>query len=121
MTGEGIGYHPDLENNLLAFHDFVQNREYRYDDSGHGTHVCGIICGSGAASQGRYRGIAPGAGLVVGKVLDYNGDGRVEHMLEGLKWVLRVREKYHIRILNLSVGVGIINEPEKEQILIKQL
>ncbi len=113
----GIGQHPDLEGKPIAFRDFVNGRNYRYDDSGHGTHVCGILCGSGAASRGRYRGIAPGVNLVVGKVLDHNGDGKAEDMLAGLKWVLEQRERYHIRILNISVGIGSLNERHKEHAL----
>ena len=35
------------------------------DVNGHGTHVAGIVAGSGAASQGAVRGVAPGASLVV--------------------------------------------------------
>ena len=42
----GIGNHPDLQNRVLDFYDFVQNRKGLYDDSGHGTHVAGIIAGS---------------------------------------------------------------------------
>lgn len=33
-------------------------------NSGHGTHVAGLAVGNGAASQGKYRGLAPGASLV---------------------------------------------------------
>ena len=35
------------------------------DANGHGTHVAGIVAGSGAASQGAVRGVAPGASLVI--------------------------------------------------------
>lgn len=117
----GVGQHPDLEGRLIAFRDFVNSQDYRYDDSGHGTHVCGILCGSGALSRGRYQGVAPGINLVVGKVLDHNGDGRTEHMLEGLNWVLAEKEKYHIRILNISVGIGSLSERCKEDALRRQL
>ena len=41
-----------------------------YDDYGHGTHVAGIIAGSGYDSERRRRGIAPGRILLVLKVLD---------------------------------------------------
>lgn len=113
----GIGKHPDLYGRTLCFKDFVDERNLMYDNNGHGTHVCGILCGSGKLSQGRYRGLAPGARLVVGKVLDQRGDGSTEHMLEGLEWVLSVREKYEIRILNISVGIGSLAESEKERAL----
>ena len=51
----GIAYHPDLVGRLLAFSDFVEGRSFPYDDNGHGTHVCGIVCGSGELSGGRFR------------------------------------------------------------------
>lgn len=113
----GIGHHADLTGKLLGFRDFVAGRSLMYDDNGHGTHVCGILCGSGALSGGRYRGMAPGARLVAGKVLDENGGGTVESMLEGLDWILQVRERYRIRILNISVGIGSLEAAEREEAL----
>lgn len=111
----GIGYHPDLAGRLLRFQDFVGRGSRMYDDNGHGTHVCGILCGNGSASQGKYRGVAPGVRLVIGKVLDERGDGSTESMLKGLEWILRIREQCRIRILNISVGIGTLEETAKEQ------
>lgn len=117
----GIARHPDLLGKLVCFHDFVGNRKLMYDDNGHGTHVCGILCSSGGMSGGKYRGIASDVKLVVGKVLDERGDGSTESMLEGLKWVLSVREKYQIRVLNISVGIGNLVWKEKEEALKQQI
>ena len=47
----GIAYHPDLVGRLLAFSDFVEGRSFPYDDNGHGTHVCGIVCGRESPSR----------------------------------------------------------------------
>lgn len=113
----GVGHHPDLAGKILCFRDFVGKRNLMYDNNGHGTHVCGILCGSGELSGGRYRGMAPEARLVVGKVLDEKGDGSTENMLAGLDWILQVREKYGIRILNISVGIGNLEEEAKERAL----
>ncbi len=121
MTPEGIGRHPDLEGRALCFRDFVEYRRAVYDDNGHGTHVCGILCGSGRLSAGRYRGLAPGAGLVVGKVLDESGDGSTEIMLEAMDWILRARESYRIRILNISVGIGTLGEVRKQDALHRKI
>ena len=66
----GIGSHPDFEDRVIAFRDFVNGRQGFYDDSGHGTHVAGCIGGSGRLSNGRFSGIAPTCRLCVGKVLD---------------------------------------------------
>ena len=51
----GIGNHPDFEDRVVAFRDFVNGRQERYDDSGHGTHVAGCIGGSGRLSNGRFQ------------------------------------------------------------------
>lgn len=117
VLDSGICGHPDLEGKTLEFRDFVEDRRALYDDNGHGTHVCGILCGSGGLSGGRYRGMAPGARLVVGKVLDKDGDGSTEAMLSGLDWILEVHERYCIRVLNISVGIGNLDEKAKEQAL----
>ena len=45
--------------------DFVTHQSVPYDDYGHGTHVAGIIAGSGVDSDGDRRGVAPGADLIV--------------------------------------------------------
>ena len=112
-----MGNHPDLSDRALCFRDFVGHRNLMYDNNGHGTHVCGILCGSGHLSAGRYRGMAPGARLVVGKVLDEKGEGSTETMLEGIEWVLEIKRRYGVRILNISVGIGNLREPAKEQLL----
>lgn len=100
----GICPHPDLQNRILAFRDFRNGRTSPYDDSGHGTHVAGICCGNGKLSGGRYTGIAPKAQIVAAKVLDGEGNGSREHVIESVRWILANRRKYHIRILNVSVG-----------------
>jgi serine protease AprX len=113
----GIGRHPDLSGKLLAFQDFVKQRQIMYDNNGHGTHVCGILCGDGVGSMGKYRGIAPGVRLVVGKVLDDNGDGMADHMLQALDWIRDNKKQYGISILNISVGIGSLKQEEKERAL----
>ncbi len=113
----GMSGHPDLMGRAVCFRDFVGHRNLIYDNNGHGTHICGILCGSGRLSAGQYRGMAPGAKLVVGKVLDEKGDGCTETMLEGLNWVLQMKGKYRIKILNISIGIGDLDEWEKERAL----
>ncbi len=128
MLDTGVAPHPDLEGRILCFRDFVSGNgspdrhgTAAYDDNGHGTHVAGILCGSGALSGGRYRGIAPGARLVVGKVLDGQGDGAAETMLKGLDWIMGLQERYSIRILNISVGIGDLEDEQKERAMKEKL
>lgn len=118
MLDTGLSYHPDFDNRIVGFKDFVNGKRKLYDDSGHGTHVAGCLCGSGRISKGRYKGIAPYSKLVVGKVLDYMGDGNIENMAEGIEWVLEKQQEYDIRILNISIGMGEHTEKERMEKLV---
>lgn len=109
----GIVAHPDFQNRILAFADFTSRRRGMYDDNGHGTHVAGIIGGSGFLSRGKYTGMAPGCNLVVLKVLDRMGNGNTAQVLRALQWVMENRKKYRIRILNISVGM--LSSAKKEE------
>lgn len=100
----GIFPHIDFTGRILAFQDFIGHRIRPYDDNSHGTHVCGIIGGDGRASEGRIRGIAPGCGLIVLKVLDRTGNGRKEDVLQAFRWILENKRYYGIRVVNISVG-----------------
>lgn len=113
VLDSGVGHHPDLEN-VVAFHDFVNDKNFLYDDCGHGTHVCGILAGSGKASKGLYKGIAPKTPIVVGKILDNNGNGSMRILKEALIWIMNIRDNYNIKIVNISVG---INDTSNKKIL----
>lgn len=103
----GIGRHPDLtlyDSRLLTFVDTVNHRKNYYDDNGHGTHISGIIAGNGYASHGKYEGIAPNCHFVMIKVLNQKGEGNMEDVLTGIRWLLAHYKEYNIRIVNISVG-----------------
>jgi serine protease AprX len=128
ITGKGVGvavidsgiasWHDDFTNyseqvypygnqRVSAFVDFVNGRTLPYDDEGHGTHVSGIIAGNGYDSQGKQAGIAPGASLISLKVLDAGGQGTISRIIAALDWVLENRERYAIRVVNMSVGATV--------------
>lgn len=99
LTGKGVGVaildtgvflHPDLENCVYGFRDFLKKKQQPYDDNGHGTHVAGMIAGSGTASAGRYQGVAPGAQLVCLKVLDQRGMGMYRMCWQGFAGCARM-------------------------------
>ncbi len=114
----GIVPHVDFDSRILKFRDFTQNRTRIYDDNGHGTHVAGIIAGSGRAGRGMYTGIAPEAGLFVAKVLDRKGNGNTSQVLKAIDYIIENREEYNIRILNISVGMlPSADEAEKENLI----
>ena len=89
-----------------------------YDDNGHGTCVAGILAGSGVASMGKYKGAAPGCHLAVLKVLDRFGNGNKEDVLKAFDWILRNRQRYNIRIVNISVGTTYRTRSEQD-VLVK--
>ena len=117
----GITKHPDFmnrSNRIVAFQDMLHERKVPYDDNGHGTHVSGILGGSGKSSDGLYMGVAPECHLVVVKVLDRKGNGSIADVIKGLKWVEENRKRYNIRVLNISVGTPIEKElDEKSQLV----
>lgn len=103
----GIDPHEDLTeptNRILAWKDFVNQENSPYDDNGHGTHVAGIVAGSGRYSNGKYRGIAPEAMLVGVKILDEEGSGRLSDVISGIEWCIDSISALNIRVINLSIG-----------------
>jgi len=72
------------------------------DTFGHGTHVAGIVAGTGAASGGAIKGVAPKAKLAVLKVTGEGGQTLLPPDLGPL--LQRVVDK-GARIVNLSLGV----------------
>ena len=106
------GSHDDLADTgagprVAAFVDLVNGRAAPYDDYGHGSHVAGIIAGSGYDSGGARTGIAPGARLVVLKALDASGGGHISDVIAALDWVVAHKDDFNIRIVNLSIGAGV--------------
>ncbi|MER0425199.1 S8 family peptidase [Streptomyces microflavus] len=77
--------HPDVKDRILASRSFIPGEEVE-DRNGHGTHVASTIAGSGAASDGANKGVAPAAGLLVGKVLSDEGSGADSGIIEAMEW-----------------------------------
>lgn len=115
----GISNHPDFQNRIIDFRDFVHNGKKIYDDCGHGTHVAGCIGGDGRVSNGKYRGIHPKCNFIIGKVLNSEGDGNLSDMIHGFRWVLDCAEAYNICVINISVGVTSVKEPELLQAMLE--
>ena len=92
--------HPDLADAVTAAQDFSGSDTGTTDAVGHGTHVASIITGSGAASDGRYRGVAPDTRLLNAKVIDDNGDGSDSTVIAGMEWAVA----HGADVLNLSLG-----------------
>ena len=130
FTGDGIGValldtgvynHPDIGNQVIYFKDFVYQKALPYDNNGHGTHVAGIICGDGTKSNGKIKGMAPKCNLIALKVLDANGDGETDHVVEALDWIWQYHKEYDIRIINFSMGFHPHTENKKQEQIVNKL
>ncbi|MEU2250661.1 S8 family peptidase [Streptomyces sp. NPDC019224] len=92
--------HPDLAGRIEEKTDFTGKAPDAKDGQGHGTHVASTILGDGAASGGKYTGVAPGARLLVGKVCDDNGVCEEADMIAGMEWAAHSGAK----VVNMSIG-----------------
>lgn len=108
FTGEGVKVavldtgidpaHPDFSGQIEASKSFVPGQQVD-DKHGHGTHVASTVLGTGAASEGKNKGVAPDARLVVGKVLDDSGSGLDSWIIDGMEWAAE-----NAKIVNMSLG-----------------
>ncbi|MEU9635638.1 S8 family serine peptidase [Streptomyces tendae] len=110
LTGKGVTVavldsgvdagHPDLAGRIAQSRSFIPGEEVA-DRHGHGTHVTSTVGGSGAASDGKEKGVAPGATLAVGKVLDDEGFGSESEIIAGMEWAAR---DVDADIVSMSLG-----------------
>jgi subtilisin family serine protease len=94
--------HPDVAGKVAESRSFLPGVPTARDDHGHGTHVASTIAGTGAADNGRLKGVAPGARLVVGKVCAASGSCPDSAVLAGMEWAAHSGAK----IVNMSLGGG---------------
>jgi serine protease AprX len=108
----GFHKHPDLvepNNRVVVFHD-IGGEESETDSKRlieswhwHGTQTTVAAAGNGQLCDGKYRGLASDARLVLVKV-SQNGRISEENIAKGLRWVITNRERFNIRVLNISLG-----------------
>lgn len=117
LTGKGIGIglvdsgtypHVDLSqpnNKIKKFVDLIKGMRYPYDDNGHGTFMGGIICGSGAASKGMYKGIAENSHLYSVKAFNDLGRSFVSDILYAIELILNESQEYNIKVICLPFEI----------------
>ncbi|MEV4843063.1 S8 family serine peptidase [Micromonospora matsumotoense] len=91
--------HPDLAGKVTEARNFSDTPDQK-DTVGHGTHVASTIAGSGAASGGKYKGVAPDAKLLDGKVCEEFGCAE-SSILAGMQWATVDKKA---AVVNLSLG-----------------
>jgi serine protease AprX len=104
VVDTGISDTGDLAGKVIDGFDFSGEGSYTTDSFGHGTFVAGVIAGSGAASGGAIKGVAPGAKLVALKVAGADGSSDVVRVIAAIQWAVNHAAADHIRVLNLSLG-----------------
>ncbi|MDG4863978.1 S8 family serine peptidase [Streptomyces sp. T-3] len=92
--------HPDLKGRVTATENFTD--EGGSDTNGHGTHTISTVGGSGAASDGKKKGVAPGADLLAGKVLGSQG-GAASWIIAGMQWAVDNKAD----VVSMSLGSGL--------------
>lgn len=91
--------HPDFAGRITFTQDFTGSGTAQ-DGNGHGTHVASTVAGSGAASGGKYVGVAPAASLMAARVLASDGSGRMSDVMAGVEWAAQ----NGAHVINLSLG-----------------
>ena len=117
-TGKGVtvafldsGFypHPDLVTRIVAYEDLTgEHRSLSSTEpveswQWHGTQTSVAAAGDGQLSNGVYRGLAHDAELALVKVSE-RGHITEENIAQGIQWVIANRERYNIRVLNISLG-----------------
>jgi serine protease AprX len=112
LLDSGFYPHPDLitpENRIVSYHDVAGESRRLFSNESvepwhwHGTQTSVSAAGNGYLSDGLYRGLAHESKLVLVKVSE---GGRIseEAIARGIHWVIANRERYKIRVLNISLG-----------------
>ena len=91
--------HPDLQGQLLAGYDFVNNDADPSDDNGHGTRMAGIVAAETFNGVG-IAGIAPNCRLLPVKVLGSDGQGAYSTIANGITYAA----DQGARVINLSLA-----------------
>jgi len=100
VVDTGIDYtHPDLQNKVIAQHDFLTDTGDAMDDHGHGTHCAGIIASEGL----KFRGVSYDVTLLAAKVLDASGNGFESDVVLGINWCV----EQGADVISLSLGEGL--------------
>lgn len=112
-TGAGVkvavldtGYTKHVDGpDPIAAESFIRGQSWR-DGNGHGTHCAGTVLGRNGI------GLAPGAELLVGKVLSNGGSGSSSGIAAGIRWAA----DNGADVISMSLGGGSSYAPTNQAI-----
>lgn len=113
----GIFPHRDLSGRIIGFYDPLNKKLSPYDDNGHGTHISGIAAGRCLNAPQKYSGIFPRCRLFGVKALNKKGTGKIQDFIAGTEYLIKNREKYNIRVINISLGAEYDNSAEHHALI----
>ena len=87
---------------VIGGYDFVNSDQNPIDDHGHGTHVAGIV----ASTHSTYTGIARDANIIAIKVLDSDGSGLDDDLVNGINWCVNNASIFNISVISMSLGTS---------------
>jgi serine protease AprX len=96
----------DRRGRFLVYRDFTGPTRRSEDAYGHGTHIAGTIAGTlprDSRDLGGWRGVAPESNLVVARAIGADGSGTYADTIAAIDWIVRSKDRYNIRVLNLSL------------------
>ncbi|HEX6384121.1 MAG TPA: S8 family peptidase [Anaerolineae bacterium] len=104
-TLSGLQKDTNNTNRVVGWQDFIgpKPNQQPEDRHGHGTHVAGITANSDTGDDGIWNGIAPDVNLVGVRVLNDEGAGTYETVIQGIQWVVDNKDLYDIKVMNLSI------------------
>ncbi len=115
VLDSGLWEHPALtldthgKQRIPARYDAIIGQEVdtTFDESGHGTHLISALANSAKSFRkgsptGGYRGVAPDSLVIPIKAFNESGQGSMLDIVRGIQWVIDNRERFDIRVLNLS-------------------
>lgn len=115
VIDSGVADHADLHNasgasRVVYSQSFVAGDTTTWDKFGHGTHVAGLVGGTGVSSGipngylAKYAGMAPNVNIINLRVLDQNGSGTDSQVIAAIQQAIALKNTYNIRVISMSLG-----------------
>ena len=102
-SGVATDAHRSLELADDGWQDFVGNHSKPIDNRNHGTITSGVLIGNETPDGTRF-GVAPGATMIHGKVINGDGNARTTNVLQGVEWAIKHPQQPDVLLINVGHG-----------------